>query len=118
MELKKQIDVAKKFSEKKKLASADDFWARTGLVEVDLVVHIHVYLSGRRKTFSEKIHDELIREYQSAWKQYGSARQLNSIIEHYAFLVAVLRKNEEHASLCGELERILNSLKAMFEEAD
>jgi len=32
--------------------------------------------------------------------------------------VAVLRNNEEHVSLCGELERILNSLKAMFEEAD
>jgi hypothetical protein len=115
-EVAERIETAKSIAEKKRLSSRDDFWARTGLVEANLVYHLHKYLSSGRKTFSEKVHDELIKEYKSAWQQYGSARQLNTILEHYTFLMAVLNKTDEHKNLCRELERIISSLKSVYEE--
>ena len=116
--LKELIDKAGKMAEKGALGSPDDFWARTGVTDARLLDNLYKYMKGKQKTFSEKNHDELIKEYETAWKQYGSARQLNSIIEHYAFLVAVLKKIETHENLCNILEKILNSLKSMYEEVD
>jgi pimeloyl-ACP methyl ester carboxylesterase len=117
-DLKHLVEEAKSLAEKKRLASSDDFWARTGEAEAELVEQFHTYLSKGGKKFSRDVHDKLVRVYDDAWKQYGSARQLNSIIEHYAFLVAVLGKSERYASLREELERILKSLQEMFEAAD
>ena len=117
-DLRNRVVEARSMAEKKRLAASDDFWARTGEAEAELVEQFHAYLDKGRKTFSKEVHDQLVGTYESAWRQYGSARQLNSIIEHYAFLVAVLGKNEKHASLRAELVRILNSLQTMFEGAD
>jgi hypothetical protein len=52
--------------------------------------------------------------------QYGSVRELNSIIDSYAFLVAVLKRLEAnknaHENVCRVLKRISNSLKSIYEE--
>jgi len=115
-ELKKQLDDAEKLARKEQLNSPDDFWAATGITDVKLLLHLYDYMKGKQKVFSEKIHDELVEEYRTAWKQYGSARELNSIIEHYAFIVAVIKKPDSHVDLCAVLEKILNSLKSIYEE--
>jgi hypothetical protein len=75
-------------------------------------------LNSKQKTFSEKNYDKLVEEYKTAWTQYGSAREFNSIIEHYAFLVAVLKNIDTNKNLGNALEKILNSLKSMYEEHD
>ena len=58
-----------------------------------------------------------MNEYLTAWKQFGSARELNSIIEHYAFLTAVLGTSKANKKLCAALEKIMASLKSKYEEA-
>lgn len=115
-EIKKFIDDARAIAEKEKLNSPDDFWAKIGVTEVRLVEHLHGRLGEKRRASSQKLHDGVLAEYATAWKQYGSARELNSIIEHYAFLVKVLKEIEAQKDLCEELEKILNSLRSMYEE--
>jgi hypothetical protein len=115
-EIKKFIDNARAIAEKEKLNSPDDFWAKIGVTEVDLVEHLHGRLGEKPRRSSQKLPDGILAGYATAWKQYGSARELNSIIEHYAFLVKVLKGTEPQKDLCEELERVLDSLRYMYEE--
>ncbi|MBN1453645.1 MAG: CHAT domain-containing protein [Anaerolineales bacterium] len=117
-EIKKLIYVVSKTAEKDELNSPDDFWAKTGVTDVKLLDYLYKYLNSKQKTFSEKNHEKLVEEYKTAWAQYGSAREFNSIMEHYAFLVAVLRNVDTNKNLYNVLEKILNSLKSMYEEED
>jgi hypothetical protein len=118
--IKKQIDLAENLAMKNQLRSPDDFWAATGVTDVKLLIHLYDYLNGKKKNFSEEIHDDLVKEYRTAWMQYGSVRELNSIIDSYAFLVAVLKRLEAnknaHENVCRVLKRISNSLKSIYEE--
>jgi hypothetical protein len=119
-EIRKQIDLAEDLARKNQLYFPDDFWAATGVTDVKLLNHLYDYLNSKQKNFSEEIHDNLVREYRTAWSQYGSARELNSIIESYAFLVAVLKRldanKNAHENVCRVLKKISNSLKSIYEE--
>lgn len=117
-QIKALIEDAQKIAEREELVSPDDFWAKIGVTEAKLVSYFHEYLSGKQGAFAEKIRDGLVREYEDAWRQYGSARELNSIIEHYTFLVATIKNNDAHKDLRDALEKILNSLRSMSEQGD
>lgn len=116
--IKELKDEVEKLAEKDKINSPDDFWATIGVTDVKLLAYLLEYLQGNEKIFTEKVHNELVKEYRIAWKQYGSARELNSVIEHYSFLVAVLNKAGLHDNLRSILEKILLSLKTMSEEVN
>lgn len=109
------IDAVQKMAVQNQRKSPDDFWANVGVTEAKLVLHLHAHLGGRKNAFGEKVHDELVREYKNAWGQYGSVRELNSILEHYIFLAAVLRNIKAHEDLCRVLEKIVHSLRSMYE---
>ena len=112
-DLKKQIEEAEKLARKDQLSSPDNFWAATGVTDVKLLWHLYEYMKSNQKVFGEKIHDELVRDYRIAWEQYGSARELNSIIEHFAFLAAVIQRADAHKNLCSVLEKISKSLNSL-----
>ena len=118
-DLKKQIDDAEKLARKNRALFPDDFWAATGVTDIKMLRYLYEYLKNKKQDF-ETIHDELVEEYKTSWKQYGSARELNSIIEHYAFLAAVIerldaKKKNAHEKVCQLLKKISNSLKAKYE---
>lgn len=115
-ELRRHIEMIQELAAKNKLSAPDDFWANIGVTEAHLVDHLHQYTSGKPRAFTEEISRGLVNEYRDAWRQYGSARELNSILEHYTFLAAVLKKNEENADLCREIEKMAGALKSMYEE--
>ena len=114
-EIKELTEKAKRLADMNKTTSPDDFWATVGITDVKLLVYLTEYLN-KENIFNDIMHDELFKEYSIAWKQYGSARELNSVIEHYSFLVAVLNKLDTHKNLWTVLEKILLSLKSMSEE--
>lgn len=112
-DLRRLIDMDRESAAKNKLTSPDDFWANVGVAEAHLVDHLHQYLSGKPRSFTEEVSRGLVNEYRDAWRQYGSARELNSILEHYTFLAAVIKKN---ADLSREIEKMAGALKSMYEE--
>ena len=118
-EMEEQIKEARKLAATEQKKSPDDFWAAIGLTDIKMLEHLLKYLKGSQKNFSETVHDELVDEYKKAWGQYGSAREINSIIEHYAFLLAVIRKPDskknKHQDLRNVLEKIFNSLTSIYE---
>jgi hypothetical protein len=118
-EMEEQIKEAKIMAAAEQEKSPDDFWAAIGLTDVKMLEYLLKYLRGRQK-FGEEVHDELVEEYKKAWGQYGSAREINSIIEHYAFLAAVIMKPDSrkntHQGLHNVLEKILNSLISTYEK--
>lgn len=115
-DLRRLIDMDRELAAKNKLTSPDDFWANVGTTEAHLVDHLHQYLSGKPRSFTEEVSRGLVNEYRDAWRQYGSARELNSILEHYTFLAAVLKKDEKNADLCREIEKMAGALKSLYEE--
>jgi hypothetical protein len=117
-EIEALVEDAQEIAEKEALVSPDDFWAKIAVTDAKLVGYLHENLRGKQGTFTENIRDGLVREYEDAWRQYGSARELNSIIEHYTFLVATIRSSDAHKDLCNALEKILNSLRSMSEQGD
>jgi len=117
-ELTKQLEEAKQFADEVKEMEPEDFWAAIGQADLKLLGNLVDYLSPKKTGLSDKVYDELVRDYRIAWKQYGSQRELNSVIEHYAFLVAVLKAFDPDDNLCGVLENIFSTLRSMSEEAD
>jgi CHAT domain-containing protein len=119
-EIASQIEEAKRMAVTEQKKSPDDFWAAIGLTDVKMLEHLLKYLKGSQKSFSEKVHDELVEEYKKAWGQYGSAREINSVIEHYAFLAAVITKPDsqknKHKDLHNVLEKIRDSLLTTYEK--
>jgi tetratricopeptide (TPR) repeat protein len=114
--LKNLRDEVMTLAETENLIARDDFWATTGVTDVKLVDFIYEYVTGKKKVFDEKLHKELLGEYESTWRHFGSARQFNSILEQYSFLVAVLKGKDKHADLRTALEKFLSSLRSVYEE--
>ena len=118
-EMEAQIKEARRMAIAEQENSPDDFWASIGSTDVKMLEHLLKYLKGPQKSFKEEVHDEVVEEYKRAWGQYGSAREINSVIEHYAFLLAVIKgpdsQKNKHQDLRSVLEKILNSLTAIYE---
>jgi CHAT domain-containing protein len=115
--LRKQKDEAQRFADVKKANEPEDFWAAIGVTDLQLLDYLIGYLS-HKKPLSGQVHADLLKEYQKAWKQYGSQRELNSVIEHYAFLVAVLEECDSKDEVCSVLRNIYNDLRSMSEAED
>jgi hypothetical protein len=105
---------AARLAEIAKSKSQDDFWASIGTTDVDLVAHVLNYMKNP-KSLNEAQFDELSNEYKETWVRYGSARELNSIIDHYAFLTMMLEGSQEHKKLADDLSKVLLSLQSLAE---
>jgi len=114
--LKKQKDEALRLAVAMQAAQSESFWAAVGLADIELLEGLIDYLSPMRERLSDKLYEKLVEAYHTAWKQYGSSRELNSIIEHYWFLVAVLKEFDPDDDLCAVLENIYAALRKMVEE--
>jgi CHAT domain-containing protein/pimeloyl-ACP methyl ester carboxylesterase len=116
-ELKNQKDEAQRFAKGMKDSAPEDFWATIGVTDLKLLDYLIDYLD-RKKRPPDQVCEELLEEYKKAWKQYGSQREINSVIEHYAFLVAILKECDQEDQVCGVLRKIHNELRSMSEAAD
>lgn len=112
IELKEE---ALRLAELQKLKSPDDFWASVGGTDANLTGCLLDYVHSDPTSLREELFEGLVRDYATTWRRYGSARELNSIIEHYAFLSTVLRGVENHKNLAGILGKTLLSLTSMTE---
>jgi len=115
--LRNQKEQAQGFAEALQKVRPEDFWAAIGVTDLKLLGYLIDYL-GHKERLSEQVHKELLEDYQKAWKQYGSQRELNSVIEHYAFLVAVLQDCSPKDEVCGVLQKLHNELRSMSEALD
>jgi CHAT domain-containing protein len=113
--LKAEVNEAIAQAEKESKGGRTDFWAKTGVTDARLLENLFKCLGGKGKTFNDKLHDELVNQYNTAWRQFGSARELNSIIEHYAFVAATLKKAKPFDESRESLEKILASLRSMYQ---
>jgi hypothetical protein len=90
----------------------DDFWACIATTDVSLVAHMLDYIESGSTDVDQAPFDKLVNEYREAWNRFGSVRELNSVIEQYAFLLAMLNGIERHKSLADALARIRSSLNS------
>jgi hypothetical protein len=116
--LRVEKGVAQHLAQALEMAKPESFWAAVGVADTKLLDALIEYLSLRTKRVPDRVHKELVEDYRTAWKQYGSTRELNSVIEHYTFLVDVMKDFDEENNLCGVLENIHTDLRAMSEEVD
>ena len=115
-ELKSLAEKAIKMAETEKRKSSDDFWASIGNADAILIGLLVKYLESRWKKLREEQFDELAQDYKSTWRRYGSARELNSVIDQYALLAAALGGIDAHKKLAVQLGKILESLKSIAEQ--
>ena len=108
-ELLKLATAAKKLAENDRLNARDEFWAGIGYTDVKLLGYLIDSLGSRARGLSDKRMQELLKEYTVTWKRYGSARQMSSIIENYAFLTKMLNGKDVSKKL-GEIESALELL--------
>jgi hypothetical protein len=106
---------ATKLAEIEKANSPDDFWASIGSTDAALLDTLVIALKSGSKGLSAEHFETLLAEYKQTWARYGSARELNSVIEHFAFLAAVLKGIKRHQVLSGHIGKTLSSLHAVFE---
>jgi hypothetical protein len=106
---------AAKLADKQKISSPDDFWASVGSADASLISYLVDYLSSSPKDLREAFFDELASAYTTTWRRYGSARELNSVIEQYAFLSAILKGIRRHKKLASNLTKILSELEEIAE---
>jgi tetratricopeptide (TPR) repeat protein len=90
----------------------DDFWACIATTDVSLVAHILDYIEAGSKDLDQVLYDKLVEEYRETWNRFGSVRELNSVVEQYAFLLAMLSGIEQHKSLADALTKIGSSLNS------
>jgi hypothetical protein len=107
--LEKRATEATSLAETERQKARDDFWAGIGFADAKLIGDLVRSLRSPSKTLSEAEVSELIDEYTNTWRRYGSARELNSVIEHYAFLAAVLKGQK----LSEQFEKIQSSLQSV-----
>jgi tetratricopeptide (TPR) repeat protein len=81
---------AKKLAENDRLNARDEFWAGIGYTDVKVLEYLIDSLRPDGRGLSEERVKNLLDEYMSTWKRYGSPREMNSIIENYHFLTKVL----------------------------
>jgi tetratricopeptide (TPR) repeat protein len=101
---------AARLADRERINSPDDFWASVGSTDATLMVYLVDYLSSGPKDLREALFDELASAYTTTWQRYGSARELNSVIEQYTFLTAMLKGIKGHKKLSGNLTKILSAL--------
>ena len=106
---------AVRLAEQGKLNSPDDFWASVGRTDANLIGYLLDCVQPDSTALTEALFDGLVKDYGATWRRYGSARELNSVIDHYAFLNTVLRGVETHKNLSGFLGKTLLSLISMTE---
>jgi pimeloyl-ACP methyl ester carboxylesterase len=112
-ELDRLVKEAASLAEAEVLNAPDDFWASVSGTDIKLVGYLVKYIQSGCKDLSAELFDGLADEYSTTWLRYGSARELNSVIEHYTFLLAVLKKAVPDEEITGYLERPLSALKTM-----
>jgi hypothetical protein len=95
--------------------SPDDFWASIGVTDVRLVAYMLDYLRDGPKKIDDTLPGSLVEEYRETWNRFGSAREFNSVIEQYAFLLAMLNGIEQHKIFAGSLTEILSSLNSIVD---
>jgi hypothetical protein len=115
-ELTELTTQAIRLAEIEKLNAQDDFWASIGSTDANLIDYLVSYMQSGSKNFNEERFDELTSAYTMTWRRYGSAREFNSVIEHYAFLSATLKGIEPHKKLSSSLLKILSSLHSISEK--
>ena len=93
-------------------SSPDDFWACIATTDVSLVACVLDYLQAQSTDVDPAPFDKLVNEYREAWNRFGSVRELNSVIEQYAFLLAMLHGIDQHKSLSEALTKIGSSLNS------
>ena len=108
-ELRNLAAQAKKLAENDRLNTRDEFWAGIGYTDVRLLEYLIDSLRPRGWGLSEERVKDLLDEYRSTWKRYGSSRELNSIIENYDFLTKVLDGKDVSKKL-GEIRSALELL--------
>ena len=114
-ELKKQKDEAQGLAEAMRAYAPESFWTVVGLADTKLLEGLIEILNPKKKGLPNTLHEELVNAYRFAWMQYGSTRELYSVIEYYAFLLAVLKEFDPDDILCGVLENIYADLRSMSE---
>jgi hypothetical protein len=87
----------------------DDFWASTGCTDIQMIQIVIQCLPALSNGLREEQVNELIQEYTTRWRRCGSVWELNSVIEHFDFLVAVLKGHK----ISEQLERIRVSLQSV-----
>jgi tetratricopeptide (TPR) repeat protein len=90
----------------------DDFWACIATTDVSLVAHMLDYIESGSTDVDPAPFDKLVEEYRETWNRFGSVRELNSVIEQYGFLLAMLNGIERHKSLADALTKIRSSLNS------
>ncbi len=115
-ELKELRDEAQALAVAMQDYDPESFWSAVGLADIQLLDSLIKYLSLRTKRVPDEAYEKLVEAYRTAWQQYGSTRELNSVIEHYTFLVAVIKEFDPDDNLCGVLENIYADLRTMSEE--
>ncbi|MEW6407033.1 MAG: tetratricopeptide repeat-containing protein, partial [Chloroflexota bacterium] len=93
--------------------SPDDIWAANGVLDIRLIDYMVKYMWEGSQEVGDGVFDDLFEKYQITWQRFGSAREINSVIEHYAFLRAVLKVSESRKKLLDLLEKMLSSLKSI-----
>ena len=109
-----QIEAAR-LAEAFKAKYQDDFWASISVTDVNLVAHLLDHIKAPSKKINEAHFDHLVEEYKETWMRFGSARELNSVIEQYAFLAAVLQGIEPRKTLSDLLTKVLSLLNSIPE---
>jgi tetratricopeptide (TPR) repeat protein len=92
--------------------SPDDFWACIATTDVSLVAHMLDYIESGSTEVDQAPFDKLVEEYRETWNRFGSVRELNSVIDQYGFLLAMLNGIERHKSLADALTKIRSSLNS------
>jgi len=106
---------AARLADKEKINSPYDFWASVGSTDASLIVYLVDYLSSGPKDLREALFEELASAYITTWQRYGSARELNSVIEQYMFLSAMLKGIKGHKKLSSSIAKILSALDKIAE---
>jgi hypothetical protein len=93
-------------------SSPDDFWACIASTDVNMVARVLEYIQAQSTDVDQAPFDKLVDEYRDAWNRFGSVRELNSVIEQYAFLLAMLSGIDRHKSLADALTKLGSSLNS------
>jgi tetratricopeptide (TPR) repeat protein len=114
-ELIQRSEKAAMLAEIERAKAPGDFWASIAVTDANLVQAMLNSSKPGSKTPGEEVFDGLAGGYLSTWRRHGSARELHSIIEHYAFLAGVLQGIKARKKLSGYLEKIHSDLNEAFE---
>ncbi len=97
---RKNLAHAIKLMESQTETQPHDFWAAIGNIDAQLLNFLmHADDETLKSEDGEKV--DLGMHYSIAWKRYGTARELATILDHLEFLVAIFQPNSfdyEHDS--------------------